>query len=199
MKKFLLRLLLLTFVFCYCGNFPCHAFGKPRYDRIYEDMPILDHMYETRLDPEESDDYEKYTVSPYVLVRLPVKLRNKKTVFNQGYYLAKPEKRSGFNFVIFKQNGKVVGCVPVYKKYRVDPAENFPEPEKPKTKWYALPFVMTWNVIKWPFKKLLGNKKRPLRPPRAKAEFELAEDGKYYDMGLYVEDRLYKMLFILEK
>ncbi len=196
MKKLILYLILLLFMLNSSANWS-YGFGKVNYELIYEDMPILDFIYESRVDPEESEDYDGYVVSPYVLVRLPVCLRNKKIVLNPGYYLAKPEKKDGHRFVIFKQKGIVKGAVPVYKKYRVNPLEVFPEPQKPKRKWYVKPFVMLGNIIKWPFKKLL-KRRNPKKPPRAKAEFEFIEEGNYYDMGLYIEDSLYKMLFKLE-
>lgn len=175
---------------------PAAAFGKINYELIYEDMPILDFMYESGVDPEESGDYEDFIISPYVLVRLPVMLQNKKKVLYPGYYLVKPEKRDGYRFVIFKQKGRVRAIVPIYKKYRVNPLEVFPEPEEPKHSWYVAPFVKIWDAAKWPFKKLLKRRK-PLKPPRAKAEFEYIEDGNFYDMKLYIEDSLYKMLFKL--
>ena len=198
MKKFLIILILIGFILSFPGTAICFYKGKINYDLMYEDMPILDFMYENRLDPEESGDYQEYFVSPYVLVRLPMKLRNKKNLLLPGYYLVKPEKKDGYSFMIFKQNGRVVGLIPVYKKYRVNPLEIFPEPPKPEHKWYTWPFCATWNVVKWPFSKIFKRRKPPV-PPRAKVEFELVGDDRYYDMGLYVEDSLYKMLFKLEK
>lgn len=190
MKKFLVIFLIFLL------TPPCY--GQLNYEKIYEDTPVLDHIYETGIDEEESDDYEDYIVSPYVLIRLPVKLRNKNIVLDKGYYLIKPERKDGYRFAVFKQNGRVVGAVPVYQKNWVDPEVIFPPPPKPTYKWYQKPFMSTWNVLKWPFKKLLEHRK-PLPPPRAKADFRLSEDEKYYDMWLYIESSLYKMLFKVEE
>ncbi len=196
MKKLILCFILLIFSLVWSPN-PSQGFGKMDYERIYKDMPVLDFMYETRVDPEESRDYEEYAISPYVLVRLPVTLRNKKILLPRGYYLVKPEKKDGFQFVIFKQNGIVKGAVPVYKAYITNPLEVFPQPpQKPKTKWYFKPFVMVGKVIIWPIKKLF-ERKQPKIPPRAKTEFEYIQQENFYIMGLYVENRLYKMLFKL--
>jgi len=200
MKKILIIFTILSLFLGYSGICFGQIPGKINYDRMYEDMPILDYMYETGIDREEPKDYEEYFISPYVLIRLPVKLRNQKVVLNPGYYLVKPEKKDGYNFTIFKQNGHVVGVIPVYKKYLVDPNAIFLRPQqqisKKKHKWYTKPFRMAWSTIKWPFKKIF--KQRNLKtPPHAKVEFELIDD-KYYDLGLYVENSLYKMLFKLE-
>ena len=197
-KKLLVITLLLLMFFNFSGAAFCLQIGKINYDLIYEDMPILDFMFETNRDPQESADYQGYFISPYVLTRLPVKLRNKKTVLSKGYYLIKPEKKDGYNFVIFKQNGIIMGIIPIYKTYRTNPAVIFPPTPKPRYKWYVKPFVVVRDVIKWPFKKLFKHKK-PLMPPRAKADFKLVGNGEYYDMGLYIENHLYKMLFKLEK
>ncbi len=196
MKKIFVTFVLLIFFMNF--NLPCLGKTQLNYYRLYEKMPVLDFMYETGYDPDESEDYEDYIISPYVLIRLPVKLMNQKTVLSPGYYLVKPEKKFGYNFVIFKQKGKVVGLVPIYKEYRTNPLMVFPEPSKPKHKWYIKPFVKVKEFIQWPFKKLLERRK-PLKPPRAKVEFELIDNNQYYDMSLYIEDRLYKMLFKLKK
>ena len=50
------------------------AIAKEDYDRIYKNQPVLDYIYEAGVDPEEMEDYEGYFISPYVLVRLPMKL-----------------------------------------------------------------------------------------------------------------------------
>ena len=83
MKKVLAKILMFVFISGLFGSLPGYGFRDANYDLIYEDMPILDFMYETGVDPEEAEDYEKYVVSPYVLVRLPVKLRNQKILLNR--------------------------------------------------------------------------------------------------------------------
>lgn len=189
MKKFLAVLLFFVLI--------SPSSGKLNYDLLYEDTPVLDYMYETGFDEEESDDYEDYIISPYVLVRLPVKLRNKNIVLNPGYYLVKPEKEDGYRFAVFKQNGKVVGSVPVFQKVWVDPEVIFPPPPKPIYKWYQKPFVTMGNIIKWPLKKIVDRRRLKV-PPRAKADFRLSEDERYYEIWLYIESSLYKMLFKVE-
>jgi len=190
MKKFFAILMFFVFI--------APSYGELDYDLLYKDMPVLDYMYETGYDEDESSDYEDYIISPYVLVRLPVKLKNKNITLNQGYYLVKPERKDGYRFVVFKQNGVVKGAVPVFQKVWVDPEVIFPPPPKPKHKWYVQPFVFVGGIIKWPFNKLMEHRK-PLAPPRAKADFRVSEDGNYYEMWLYVESSLYKMLFKLDK
>jgi hypothetical protein len=127
-----------------------------------------------------------------------------------GYYLAKPAKVDGFRVVIFKQNGRVIGVIPAYQKEKVNPEIIFPTPPKPQRGFVSgvfsnvlgiagYPFKIASGV--WPFKNVIDkikNLRRPLAPPRAKAEFREEGNGKYYDMWLYVEDNLYKMLFKFE-
>ena len=192
MKKFIAIFILLISI----AN-PCTVLGQTSLDRTYKNMPVLDFIYETGIDDEESEDYEGYVISPYVLVRLPVKLRCQKVVLDQGYYLVKPEYRYGHNFAVFKQNGRIMAVVPVYKKYRIDPTAVFPTPPKPKHKWYVQPFVTAWNIVKWPFSKIFKQRKIKI-PSRAKVELDALENNSYYDLGLYVESSLYKMLFIPE-
>ncbi|OGI04429.1 MAG: hypothetical protein A2Y25_06710 [Candidatus Melainabacteria bacterium GWF2_37_15] len=189
MRKFFIILALFVFIS------PCH--GELNYDLLYKDTPILDYMYETGVDEREDQDYQQYIISPYVLVRLPAKLRNKNIVLKPGYYLVKPENKDGYRYAIFKQNGRVIGSVPIYHKSWINPETTFPKPPEPKHLWYTQPFFTTKKIVGWPFKKVLEHRK-PFLPPRAKADFQLTDDGKYYDMWLYVEDSLYKMLFKLE-
>lgn len=182
-----------------CTMLVSPSYAQLNYDLLYKDTPVLGHIYETGVDEEEDGDYEDYIISPYVLVRLPAKLRNKKIVLNPGYYLVKPERKDGYRFAVFKQNGYVVGAVPVYQKVWVDAELIFPPPPKKKHKWYVWPFATASSIVKWPFKKLIGDNRKPKKPKRAKADFRLVGDGEYYDMWLYVENSLYKMLFKLEQ
>jgi hypothetical protein len=174
------------------------AVAKEDYDRIYKNQPVLDYIYETGVDAEEMEDYEGYFISPYVLVRLPMKLYCQKVELEPGYYLVKPENKYGHNFAVFKQNGKVMGVVPVYKKYRVNPDAIFPAPQKPNHKWYVKPFAATWHAVNYSLGKIFKQRKVSA-PPRAKIQYEISEDNKYFDLGLFVESSLYKMLFRLEK
>lgn len=189
MKRLLIILLLFVF--------SSPVLAELDYDRIYKDTPVLDYMYETGVDDDEQVDYQDYIISPYVLIRIPTNLRCKNVLLQQGYYLVKAESKNGYRFAVFKQNGRVAGVVPIYQKSWVNPDILFPKPPQPKYKWYVKPFVMAKNIIKWPFKKLF-KRRLPLQPPRALLDYKLVDDGKYYDMHLYIEDGLYKMLFKLE-
>jgi hypothetical protein len=196
----------LLFLMVLFLKFSVHpAFGQNlriNYDLIYKETPILDFMYEDKIDQEEDGDYNRYNVSPYTLIRITDTLRCKKLVLSPGYYLVKPEKKDGYEFLIFKQNGKVIGVVPIYQKNIINPALVFPEPVKPKKPFFiAIPkkiFIDTpKKIIARPFKGW-WEQKRVLVPPKAALESKVVGNGKYYEIRLYVDKYLYKSLFKIE-
>lgn len=182
MKKFLF-LLLILFSFLEFSNLSCRAEdSKINYDLIYKDTPVLDFIYEDSIDPKQDNDYDGYIISPYTLIRITDTLRNKKVLLKPGYYLVKPENRNGYEFLLFKQNGKVAGVVPVYQKVLIDPNLVYKEPTKPKEPFY---------------KKIFKRRTVPL-PPKSALESKIADDGKYLEIWLYVDKYLYKVLFKIE-
>jgi len=198
MKKFLL-ILLIIISFLKFSNLPCEAENLMfNYDLIYNDTPILDFMYENSLDKDQDNDYNGYIISPYTLIRITDVLRNKKVLLTPGYYLVKPKKRDGYEFLLFKQNGKVAGVVPVYQKLLIDPLLIYKEPPKPKVPLYKKIFIDTpKKIITWPFKQIFKQKTVPL-PPKAALESKVVGEGKYLEIWLYVDKYLYKVLFKIE-
>ena len=203
MKK--LFLILLTLIsFLKLSSLPCGAENlRINYDLLYKDTPVLDFMYEDGIDQEQDNDYNRYIVSPYTLIRITDTLRNKKILLKPGYYLVKPEKRDGYEFLLFKQNGKVAGIVPVYQKVLINPALVYHEPIKPKVPLYkAIPkkiFIeIPKKIITLPFKKSWEQKK-VLVPPKSALESKVVSNGNYLEIWLYVDTYLYKVLFKIEK
>lgn len=173
------------------------------YDLIYKETPVLDFMYENNIDQEQDNDYNRYVISPYVLIRITDTLRSKKVLLKPGYYLVKPENKDGYEFLIFKQNGRVAGVVPVYQKVLINPALVYNEPIKAKLPLYkAIPkkiFIdIPKKIITRPFKKT-WEQKRVLLPPKSALENKVVGDGKYLDIWLYVDKYLYKVLFKIEE
>jgi len=205
----------IIFILILCPNNPSSAQFKNaniNYDLLYNDMPILDFMYEDGVDLEEQEDYNEYIISPYTLVRVTEKLINKKNTLNPGYYLVKPNKKDGYNFLLFKQNGKIAAIVPVYQKIADDTIITSTAPPKPKPSLPMRIMLLPKNafidaplwVLKfsynniWPFTKLPRYKKVPL-PPEARLEYKTADEGKYIELWLSVEGYVHKALFKTER
>lgn len=204
MKK-ILSLALFLIIILQVSATPCLAQNsRINYDLIYKETPVLDFMYESRVDPGENTDYDGYFLSPYVLIRITDTLINKKIVLKPGYYLVKAENKDGYNILTFKQNGRVAAVVPVYQRVTVNPLLVYPQPITPKVPLYkAIPkkiFIDTPKaIISWPFKKLFANKKREIKlPPQSALESKVVENGKYYEIWLYVDKYLYKALFKIQ-
>lgn len=203
MKKFLFIFLTLIITLKFSA-LDCKAGGSGiNYDLIYKDTPVLDFMYINGIDEEQDSDYNRYVISPYTLIRITDTLRNKKVVLKPGYYLIKPKRQDGYDFLIFKQNGKVAGVVPVYQKVLINPALVYKEPVKEKLPLYKeIPkqvFIDTpKKILSKPFKKFWEQKK-VLIPPKSALECKVVGDGKYLEIWLYVDTFLYKVLFKIEK
>jgi len=202
MHKNSIFLTFLTIILLFV-NTPAKAYGtKMNYDLLYKDMPVLNFMYEDGYDPEQEVDYNNYVISPYVLIRISDTLRNKKILLTPGYYLVKPEKRDGYEFLLFKQNGRVLGAVPVFQKVLINPVIVYKEPPKPKVPLFKRVlktiFITTpKKIITFPFKKF-WQQKRVNVPPKSALESKVVDNGKYMEIWLYVDTYLYKVLFLIE-
>lgn len=208
LQKTLLSLIFFSLLF-FCGwGFAKPSFCTPKfkktinYDLIYKETPILDFMYEEGLDPEQDGDYEKYIISPYTLIRITDTLRSKNTILKQGYYLVKPKNKDGYEFLLFKQNGRIAGIVPVYQKVRINPLLVYKEPPKSKSPPYkAIPkkiFIETpKKILSWPFRKWYNKRRVPL-PPKSALDSKVVGNGRYLEIWLYIDSFLYKALLKIE-
>ena len=203
MRKFLI-LLIAVISFLGFSRFSCYAQNlRINYDLLYKDTPVLDFMYADGIDQEQDSDYNRYVISPYTLIRITDTLRNKNILLKPGYYLIKPKRHDGYEFLVFKQNGKVVGVVPVYQKVLINPLLIYKEPVKPKTPFLKaiinkIFIEIPQKIIMMPFKKSLEQKKI-LTPPKSALESKVVGNGKYLEIWLYVDTYLYKVLFKIEK
>jgi hypothetical protein len=109
----------ITFLTLFLGLFNL-SYSAEDYQTIYDNLEMPDFEYIFGIDPYQTEDYSKYLTSPYPLFRLGVDLRLKNTVIGRGYYLLTPRAKKGSDYVLFKQGGKVVHTIPVYKKELVD-------------------------------------------------------------------------------
>lgn len=165
------------------------------YDQLYESLPIIDIHYENNEDPRELEDYNKYYLrSPYPLIKLSHVLEYKAGELKPGLFLLTPRYENGYNFVIFKQNGKVVAFVPVFEKETINPELAYPKP-KENIKWYKLPFVKTKRGVDYVFKPI----RRPPPNPKFKLKGKLVQGKKYYVMDLFYDKYSYKMLFRVQR
>ncbi|GEM_PF-1800658 len=199
MKNFRLLILSLIILLKFSASSCAAENIRINYDLIYKDTPVLDFMYEDKVDPDEESDYSDYLISPYTLLRITDTLVSKNVLLKPGYYLVKSEKKDGYDILTFKQNGKVAGVVPVYQKVTINPLLVFPEPQKPKLPFYkAIPkkiFIDTpKKIMKWSAKKLFKQKDIPI-PPKSALEYRVVGNGKYLEIWLYVDKYLYKSLF----
>jgi len=192
MKKIILILILL--ILPYSKVFAQEA----NYDEIFNNLPVLDIVYDQNEDPDEQADSIKYFQSPYPLIRTAFPLSCKSAKFKPGYYLLTPRTRDGYDFIMFKQFGKIAGLVPVYEKRPLTPEESlrlFPPPPKPKTTIWSLPL----RAFKVCVKKAFGKQKKPPEPPKYALDANITDENKYFEIILYSEQYAYKILFKIER
>ncbi|MFH0702961.1 MAG: hypothetical protein V2B14_05430 [bacterium] len=189
MKKFLslifLNLLLQVFL--------AHAgiAQNINYDLIYTNLTPIDINYDHNEDPNEINDYSQFIESPYPLIRISQTLRCKNTKISPGYYLLTPKNENNIDFVMFKQKGKIVALIPVYEKRLINPKLVYKSEPKPKVSLIKRPFI----AIKKFFGLILKKSKKYQDPPKCAVETEKINGEKYFEIRLYVEEHLYKMLF----
>ncbi len=189
MKKFFI--IILSFI---CINSLCLAQelnDKPNYAEIFKNMPIIDIPYLNSEDPYEYLQYEKYIYSPYPLVKFSLKLQTPGNILKPGYYLLTPRAENGNDFVLFKQNGKIVAIIPVYEKKAVYPKAIYNQKPKPEIPLWKKPFT----GLKKGAIKLMGKRKLPHPQPKYAMDSQFVDGEKYFLMTLYFEEYAYKMLF----
>ena len=189
MKKFLFLTLLSLILVLYVGIKSANA-QPADYDQIYNNLPVVDFHYDHNEDPDELMDYSQFVVSPYPLVRISDSLVSKTIKLKPGYYLLSPKSREGYDFIMFKQKGRIVGMIPVFDKQIVDPKLIFPTPPKPKVGfWKGMV-----NGVKAGFHRLFGKYENPPKMPRCKLSTNYVNGGKYLEFTLIREENLYKIL-----
>lgn len=187
---FIFLAFILSFFFCFCfANENVVTTEIKEYDRIYSELEEADFEYIFGIDPKQTDEYTVYMYSPYPLFRSGVNLIFKTKTIPPGYYLLTPREKDGKTYILFKENGKVVYMVPIYKEDTVPEMfyeELFPHP-KPNAYERARNKTMDFIGTKW------GKKNQRTPVPKSYIEFE--DKGVYWDMVLYYGSKKYYLLF----
>ena len=138
------------------------------YDKIYKELKEADFDYIFGLDPYQSEDYTRYMYSPYPLFRSGVNLVFKSIVIPPGYYLLTPREKDGKVYILFKENGKIVSTIPIYKEELIQ--EGFWEEKLPNPKLSFTQKIgkktMDFIGTKW------GKKNQRTPIPKAYIEFD---------------------------
>ncbi len=183
-----LILLVISFNFVFANeNIPTIELND--YEKIYSELKEADFNYIFGLDPYQNDDYTKYMYSPYPLFRSGVTLVFKSIKIPPGYYLLTPREQDGKTWILFKENGKVICTIPIYKEEIVP--EGFYEDKLPSKK---LSFTQKMGKKTMEF---IGKKwgKTNKRTPIPKAYIEFRDKGNFWDMILYYDSKKYYLLF----
>lgn len=159
------------------------------WEKIYNQQEPADFDYIFGLDPYQNEEYTKYMYSPYPLLRLGVTIVFKNSVIQPGYYLLTPREKNGKTWILFKDNGKVLYTIPVYKEDNV--AESFWEDKIPHPNLNAYEKLRknTMNFIG----KKFGSKNQRTPIPNAYIEFD--DKGDFWNMVLYYGNKKYYTIF----
>ena len=181
MKKFFLLVLVLFFSFV-------SALASNDYDALYESAQPFESKLYHDIDPFQDEDNIRYSWSPYPLFRTSADLYFKDYKVEAGYYLLTPRTLKNKDYVLFKQNGKVMYIIPVVKKEKTP--VNFYEANTPpvkKTLWQKASGKVRekfYNVAKDSGRKT---------PP--KSMINVSVEVKYVIISFYYGEDKYVLLF----
>ncbi len=159
------------------------------WEDLYQSQESADFEYIFGLDPYQSDEYTKYMYSPYPLFRLGVTIQFKTTTIQPGYYLLTPREKNGKTWILFKENGRVVYTIPVYKEDSVPDSFWEEKMPHPKLNMYEKLRKNTMNFIGEKF----GSKNQRTPIPSAYIEFD--DKGDFWNMILYYGNKKYYLIF----
>ena len=167
----------------------CFA-SETDYFKIYNELEVADFSYISGIDPYQNEDYVRYKFSPYPLLRSGVDFRFKNIVIPSGYYLLTPRSMKGKDYVLFKQQGRVMYTIPVYKKVPLDPT--FYKLHVPKVK------KNLWNKAGEKLSNMVGRiSKDSKRTPAPQAYIEVNEvQNTFWELILYYGNFEYHLLFL---
>ena len=192
MANSIVKILVLSVLFLSTVVFADGNIVRPDYtnwEEVYNNQEVADFEYIFGLDPYQNEEYTKYMYSPYPLFRLGVQIQFKTITIKPGYYLLTPREKNGKTWVLFKENGRVVYTIPVYKEDSVDKSfweEKLPHP---KLNLYEKTKKNTMNFIG----KKFGSKNQRTPIPNAYIEFD--DKGDFWNMILYYGNKKYYMIF----
>lgn len=183
-KKCFILILSIFFAFLGC------AFAEENYSEIYEKLEPANFDYLFNIDPYQTEDYTRYKLSPYPLLRTAIDFKFKNIVIPSGYYLLTPRVYNKRDYVLFKQNGKVVFVIPVYKKEVVEPG--FYKMYVPQVK------KNLWNKMGEKLCNFVGRvSKDSKRTPPPKSYIEVNDiENQFWELVLYYGSTKYYLLFL---
>ena len=159
------------------------------YEAIYNSLDEADFDYLFGIDPYQAEEYKVYMRSPYPLFRSGVNIIFKTKKIPAGYYLLTPREKNGKTYILFKENGKVMFTIPVYKEDII--SNEFYKEKLPQEKLnpYEKTKKNTMNFIgkKWG--------KRNQRTPIPNAYIEFNDVGEFWNMILYYGTKKYYLIF----
>ncbi len=165
------------------------AQAEEDFDAIYENLQPANFDYIFGIDPYQTEDYVRYKLSPYPLLRTGVDFKFKDTIIPNGYYLLTPRIYNKREYILFKQGGKVMYVIPVYKKEIVEPG--FYKMHVPQVK------KNLWNKAGEKLTNLVGRiSKDSKRTPPPQAYIDVNDiQNKYWQLILYYGGHKYYLLF----
>ena len=177
-------LLLISFLFIFISNVNA-SISSADYDALYEAAePFTSKLY-NNIDPYEDEDVIRYSWAPYPLFRTSADLYFKDYKLDPGYYLLTPRKLGGKDYVLFKQNGKVVHIIPVVKKEATP--MNFYKANTPQLK--KTPWQKVYSAVRKKFYDTAKNSGRST-PPNSyidvKVEYKYVRVDFYYGKDKFI-------------
>ncbi len=164
------------------------AFAELDYETLYNKAELFPSRLYNDVDPFEDEDAVKYAWSPYPLFRSAANLYFKDLKIEPGYYILTPRNLKGKDYILFKQNGKVVFIVPAAKT-EATPL-NFYEantPQVKKTKWQKF----TTNVRN----KFYNAASDSMRSQPPKSLVDVQVDVSFIIITIFYGDNKYIVLF----
>jgi hypothetical protein len=196
-SKCILKILIFKFTFSvlFLLFFNLSAFAiteeseETSWARAYNNLTNVKVEFINKEDPDEYYDYKDFYISPYPLVRTSCDMYFKNMKIPPDYYLLTPRQYSGQYVVLFKQKGKILFQIPVFYHEEVVPEVAYPSPPSPKTSWWKKPFVLIKKIFR-----IKDRYEYPVNFPKSKMNaFDL--DRQFYEIDLYYENAVYKMIF----
>ena len=107
-----MRKFLIIFILLLLGNV---SFAE-NYRQIYKNLEVPTFAYLHGVDPMHFFENKDSSYSVYPLLRLSSPLYFKSITIMPGYYDLTPREYQGKDYILFKQNGKVLHILPTFKK-----------------------------------------------------------------------------------
>jgi len=162
---------------------------KTDIEAVYNKQIPLDIKFENNLDPYEQQDNYTCARSPYPLVRTVMPMYSGKTIIDPGYYLLTPRKIGARDYLLFKEQGRVLYSVPIFESKQIDPDKEYPQPKDPYDDApYGLKSLFKGIGI------ISGRRTHAPQVPLNKVDCFTYND-QFYGINVYYKDRMYKTVY----